>query len=87
MAFKSGFNKPYFEGVYLSKNDLFIWEYKVFHKDTSELTHLLAKEFRSNETVGPTIISDKDFYKEIEKILEEKSKIMYNNLANKSAQN
>jgi hypothetical protein len=72
VVFKLGFNKPYFEGVYLNKNELFIWEYKVFHKDTRELTHMIAKEFRLNETVGPTVISDKDFYKEIEKILEKK---------------
>lgn len=48
MGFKRGFNKPYFEGVYVSKNDIHIWEYKVFHKTTNELSYLLAKEFRTN---------------------------------------
>ena len=83
MAFKRGFNRPYFDGVYVSKDDCFVWDVKVFHKTNDEPSYILAKEYRTNEVVGPMIFEDEDFIKGIERILEEKSKIMYSKLTEK----
>lgn len=75
--FKRGFNKPDFEGIYVSKNDMFVWEFKVFHKHTGVPTYFMAKEFRTNETIGPSILPDGEIDPELEKILEAKSNILY----------
>jgi hypothetical protein len=78
MSLKTGINKPYCEGVYLSKNEDFIWDYKVFHKNTGVPTMLIAKELRSNEFLGPIDITNgsMNLDEEVMHTLEEKSKLM-----------
>jgi len=81
MGLKRGFNKPYNEGVYICGND-FTWEFKVFHENINEPTNLIAREFNTNETLGPLIIEDGTREK-VEEALESKSKHLLGKLASK----
>lgn len=81
MGLERGFNKPHNEGVYICSND-FLWEFKVFHEHTKKPTHLIAREFNTNEKLGPLVLEEGS-QKEVEQAIESKSKHLYSKLARK----
>lgn len=81
MGLERGINKPHNEGVYICSND-FLWEFKVFHENSKKPTHLIAREFTTNEKLGPLVIKDVT-KEEIEKSIEAKSKHLHSKLASK----
>lgn len=79
VGLKRGFNKPQNEGIYICEND-FVWEFKVFHEYIDEPTYLIAREFNTDESLGPLTL-DNHTPEKIAEALESKSNQLCDKLA------
>lgn len=53
MGLQYGFNEIHHHGVYVNDSKNVMLEYKIFHTNVSEPTHLLITNLRTGDTDGP----------------------------------